>query len=63
MSTHGCRRSQSPEEGSDPLELELAIVVSCPVQVLETELGSLQEQYALLKDKPSLHPTQIFEEF
>lgn len=55
--------SQSPEEGSDPLELELAIVVSCPVWVLETELRCLQEQYALLKDEPSLQPTQSFEEF
>lgn len=50
-------RGQKRGGGSDPLKLELQVVVSCYRWVLGTELRSLQEQNALLTAEPSPLPT------
>ena len=47
-----CHRSQ--KRVLDALEKELHVVVSCPLWVLGTNLGPLEEQQVLLTAEPSL---------
>lgn len=47
-------------ELSAPVELELEVVVSCPLQVLRTTLWSLEERQALLTADPSLQSPSCF---
>lgn len=50
-----CNAHRGQKGESDPLELELQVVVSCCRWVLRIELRSLQERYALLTTEPP-HP-------
>lgn len=52
-----CRCPKKLEKAYDPLKLELEDVLSHLAWVPGTELGSLEEQQALLSTEPSPAPT------
>lgn len=58
----GCRYPKRPEEdarSTDPLDLELEAVVSCPFEFWELNFNLLKEEYMLLTTEPCLQPPEF----